>query len=367
MKKENIDEMSIWKKVFSLAQKGRGHVFPNPEVGCVIIKNGEIIGEGYHETFGASHAEVNAIAHAEEQSHSIENADIYVSLEPCCHTNKKTPPCAQLLIEKKAARVFICQRDPNPEVSGKGVQMLRENRVEVLFASQNIQNKYSDFYTIFTKNITKNTPFFTLKIAESNDGYIGKKNQRIPITGNKCREKTLELRDEHQAILVGVQTVITDNPILSGKNTQPKRLVFDASGKLSEYQKYHFFRDSHFYIYTSIVGHEKLKLVFPKENLCILPFLEKSKLFDLDAFQNRAMEQNIGSIFIEGGTTLANTFLCEKVIDQVYLYIAPKNLSIEKNRILGISQNKKLLQNYSKISEKYYGTDRVLLYSKNIV
>jgi len=221
------------KKTLLLAEKGRGSVSPNPEVGCVIVNNSKIIGEGFHEKFGESHAEVNAIKNAEISGFSVEGADIFVSLEPCSHSSahKKTPPCADLLIQKKVSRVFILQRDPNPEVSGKGAEKLRQAGIEVFWASeyseetQEIYKKSRKFYEKFALWIQKKQPFVTLKLAQTKDGFLGKKGEKTQISGAECRKFTLEERDKHQAILVGANTVLVDNPTLSGKKTEPLMLV----------------------------------------------------------------------------------------------------------------------------------------------
>ena len=194
----------------NLAKKGEGHVAPNPMVGAVIVKNGRIIGEGYHEKYGEAHAEVNAIQRATE---AVEGATIYVTLEPCAHYGK-TPPCAQLLIDSKIKRVVIGCLDPNRLVGGQGVQMLKEAGLSVTVGV--LQNECEKINEIFMHYITQKQPFVIMKTAMTLDGKIASVTGDSKwITGSKAREQVHKLRHRVSGIMVGIETVLVDNPFLS--------------------------------------------------------------------------------------------------------------------------------------------------------
>lgn len=210
----------------NLAKKGEGHVAPNPMVGAVIVKNGRIIGEGYHEKYGEAHAEVNAIQRATE---AVEGATIYVTLEPCAHYGK-TPPCAQLLIDSKIKRVVIGCLDPNRLVGGQGVQMLKEAGLSVTVGV--LQNECEKINEIFMHYITQKQPFVIMKTAMTLDGKIASVTGDSKwITGSKAREQVHKLRHRVSGIMVGIETVLVDNPFLSCRipgGVHPIRLIVDS-------------------------------------------------------------------------------------------------------------------------------------------
>ncbi len=297
------------QRALDLAKLGQGFVAPNPLVGCVIVKNNQIIGEGWHNIFGGLHAEVNAIQSISE-SNSPNGADVYVTLEPCSHFGK-TPPCADLLIASKVKKVYICNEDPNPLVSGKGIQKLLANGIEVesgLLADKGNQvNRH--FFTFHRQH----RPFITLKFATSKDQFLSQKNGN-PIVFSNEMSKTLvhQLRTYHQAILVGVNTANWDNPHLTARYWQgnnPVRIILDPNNRINS--------DLH------VLTDENPTWIFTER----ISKVEGNKVwFDLqtknaDAFLSFVLQtlyqKNIQSILVEGGAATLQHFLENQFVDEI--------------------------------------------------
>lgn len=288
-------------KAFELALKGKGTVSPNPLVGAVIVKNGSIISEGFHSKSGEAHAEVNAINNCKE---SVEGSTLYCTLEPCCHTNKKTGPCTKKIIEAKIGKIVIANFDPNPEVSGKGVEELRAFGIEVVTG---VMSKYGEkINKIFFKYIKTGLPYIHLKQAMTLDGKTASNSGDSKwITSSIAREEVHDLRYEYDAVMVGSGTANADNPSLTCRKNDkvmkvPKRII---AGNLDNINKdINLFNDD--YKTSTIVVQNKTNI----ENL-----KELSNL-------------GITSILLEGGCKLASSFIDEKLVDEVSYYIAPKLL-----------------------------------------
>jgi diaminohydroxyphosphoribosylaminopyrimidine deaminase/5-amino-6-(5-phosphoribosylamino)uracil reductase len=222
-----LDERFL-RRAIRLAMTGRGRVEPNPMVGCVIVKDGRVIGEGYHAHFGGPHAEPAALANCTE---SPEGATAYVTLEPCCHTNKKTPPCAPRLIGARLARVVVGCLDPNPEVNGNGVAMLRAAGIRV--DGPVLEPAAKQLIAPFLKNVDESRPYVTLKWAQSADGKVaGSRGRRVQISDVPSSEVVHALRARCDGILVGIGTVLHDDPLLTARgphvSRQLRRYVLDS-------------------------------------------------------------------------------------------------------------------------------------------
>ena len=221
----------IWmQRALDLALLGEGHVAPNPMVGCVIVRDNQVIGEGYHAHYGGAHAEVNAFQNLQQ---SATGATVYVSLEPCSHFGK-TPPCADLLIREQVARVVICNSDPNPLVAGKGIQRLLQAGIEgetgvLAPRGAQINRHFFHFHE-------KGGPWITLKYAESADGFIARENGEPVVFSNEVSQQLVhKMRTQHQAILIGVNTANTDNPKLDARfwpGKSPVRMVIDPNNRM---------------------------------------------------------------------------------------------------------------------------------------
>lgn len=223
-----IDEQYL-RRTIQVAMSARGRVEPNPMVGCVIVKEGRIIGEGCHGQFGGPHAEPTALAACTE---SPAGATAYVTLEPCCHLNKKTPPCAPRLIEAKIARVVIGCLDPNPDVNGKGVSMLQRAGITIERAPETLSLEFQQLISPFVLSQTIKRPYITLKWAQSANGKVaGEGGARVQISGPISQRLTHELRTRSHAIAVGVNTILSDDPQLNVRDVAmintPARIIFD--------------------------------------------------------------------------------------------------------------------------------------------
>lgn len=217
------------RRAFALAARGRGRVEPNPLVGCVLVQAGRTIAEGYHTGFGGPHAEADALSKTTEDP---AGATAYVTLEPCCHTNKKTPPCVPRLIEAKIARVVVGCLDPNPAVNGKGIAMLREAGVRV--DGPLLENHARQLIAPFLARVLHHRPYVTLKWAQSADGKIaGPGGKPLQITGPEATRFVHQQRAASDAIAVGINTVLSDDPLLSARDVPSarplRRVVLDSS------------------------------------------------------------------------------------------------------------------------------------------
>lgn len=222
------EDIKYMRRCLDLARFGAGNVSPNPMVGAVVVKNGDVIGEGWHQRYGKAHAEVNAIASVKDKS-LLENSTIYVNLEPCCHWGK-TPPCANLIIESKIKRCVIANTDPNPKVYGGGIKLLKDNDVdvEVGILAQEGEMLNRRFFT----NQRKKRPYIIIKYAKTEDGFIATENGGGWISNDALKVWVHKQRTEEDAIMVGYNTVLCDNPQLNvrhyaGRN--PKRVVLDKN------------------------------------------------------------------------------------------------------------------------------------------
>lgn len=314
------------RKTFTLARHGLGKTFPNPLVGAVIVKNGRIIGEGYHRRHGGDHAEVDSIKNCKE---SVEGATIYVNLEPCCHTNKLTPPCAQRLIQEKFAKVVICNLDPNPAVNGKGVELLRQHGIQVEHGILSEEGERLNEVFFFAQRNKK--PFVHLKLATTLDGKIAMNNGESQwITGTKSREFVHQLRSIHQGVIAGAETVRKDNPRLNVRlehfeGAQPYRIIFTETGNLPAGAQ--IFRDK-LSEQTLVYTKSDVRLDIPSENIIRIQSIAEA-MDDL-------FERKLINLFLEGGANLASSFMKEKLINRVSLFMNPSFLGSGKTALSDI-------------------------------
>ena len=313
-------------KTFELAKKGKGYVSPNPLVGAILVKNGRIIGQGYHKKFGGPHAEINAIESSKE---SVHGAILYCNLEPCCHTNKKTPPCAQRIIKEGIKKVIISNLDPNPEVSGNGIKLLKSAGIEIVTGILKYEGeKLNNFYFHFIKN---KIPYITVKIAQSLDGFIYSKDSNDRwITGQKSRKIVHQWRTEYDAVLVGAQTVIVDDPQLTvrdAKGRDPIRIILD--GKLAVSPKAKIFRlnnpEKTIIITCKKSGHSNLK-EFNKIGIKTIQFDCKNQRFDLRKVLKEFGKLGIASVLVEGGSQIFSQFIEENIYNELKIFISQKFL-----------------------------------------
>ncbi|MDE6035913.1 MAG: bifunctional diaminohydroxyphosphoribosylaminopyrimidine deaminase/5-amino-6-(5-phosphoribosylamino)uracil reductase RibD [Ruminococcus sp.] len=310
------------KIAIDLAKNGAGFVNPNPLVGAVIVKNGRIIGRGWHRKYGELHAERNAFADCAED---CTGADMYVTLEPCCHYGK-TPPCTKIIIEKKIKRVYIGSSDPNPKVSGNGVRILRKNGIEVIEGV--LKEQCDALNDIFFHYITTGKPFVTMKYAMTLDGkiacYTGLSKW---ITGESARQHVQYERLRHMAIMVGIGTVITDNPMLNcrlenGRN--PVRIVCDTKLRTPfESNIVRTAKEIDTIIATCSDDTEKINQ-FEKSGCRVMRVEKSGEHIDLNDLMERVGAEKTDSILLEGGGELNYSALKAGIVNKVQAYVSPK-------------------------------------------
>jgi diaminohydroxyphosphoribosylaminopyrimidine deaminase/5-amino-6-(5-phosphoribosylamino)uracil reductase len=308
----HTDELFM-KRALELALLGRGYVSPNPLVGCVIVYNGAIIGEGWHKKYGESHAEVNAIESVQDKS-LLKESTLYVNLEPCSHFGK-TPPCADLLIKHQLKKVVIANLDTNPVVVGDGIKKLRAAGIEVITGI--LEKEGRELNKRFFTFIEKKRPFILLKWAETSDGFIAHENYDSKWISNEySRQLVHKWRTEEDAILVGTKTAFHDNPELTvrewtGRN--PVRIVLDRFLRLSD--KLHLFDRSHKTICYNVLKHEE------HPNLSLIRLAEEN-------FINHLLEdlvkQKIQSVLVEGGATTLQLFMDAELWDEARVFVSDK-------------------------------------------
>ncbi|WP_069999683.1 bifunctional diaminohydroxyphosphoribosylaminopyrimidine deaminase/5-amino-6-(5-phosphoribosylamino)uracil reductase RibD [Cellulosilyticum sp. I15G10I2] len=313
------------KRALELARKGAGYTNPNPLVGAVIVKDEKIIGEGYHAVYGGPHAEVNAFRNA---AADIKGATMYVTLEPCSHYGK-TPPCAYRIVEEGIKKVVVATQDPNPEVSGRGIQILREHGIEVVVGI--LEEESMRLNEIFFKYITTQRPFCILKTAMTLDGKIATcTGDSKWITNEASREYVHELRHRVSGVMVGAGTVIQDDPFLntrlqSGNASDPIRIIVDTSAKVPlEANIFHIKSMSGTIIATTeLAKEEKIKAIRATgAEVIILPLINQR--VDLNELMKKLGERKIDSVLLEGGSELNYSALDAGIVDKVSAFIAPK-------------------------------------------
>ncbi len=315
------------RRALELARLGAGHTNPNPMVGCVIVKDGDIISEGYHEAYGGFHAERNALLNC---AGDPRGADLYVTLEPCCHTGK-TPPCTDIIIEKGIARVFVGSMDPNPLVDGKGIRILKDAGIEVECGI--LEDECRRLNEVFYHYMTTGRPFVVMKYAMSLDGKIAcATGDSKWVTGEEARAHVHGLRSRYMGIMVGIGTVLADDPILTCRapgGTNPTRIICDSSLRIpSDSRIVASAKD----IPTIVAcGHEAYEAdrkrdkrsLLEEAGIRILP-TEGGVGVNLVQLADELGAQGIDSILLEGGSTLNSSALRAGIVNKVYAYIANK-------------------------------------------
>lgn len=320
-KMNNIDRKYM-ERAIELAGKAAGWTNPNPMVGAVIVKDGRIIGEGYHEMCGQLHAERNAIKNLTE---SAEGATIYVTLEPCCHWGK-TPPCTEAILENKIAKVVIGSRDPNPLVAGKGARILRAAGVEVI--EDFMREECDALNPVFFHYITTKTPYVVMKYAMTADGKIATRTGASKwITGEESRQLVHRMRHRYMGIMAGIGTVLADDPMLNVRIDglkSPVRIICDSSLRIP--------LDSNIVKtageYRTIVAFakaadERIKALEEK-NIELVECPDEEGHIDIRKLMEILGQKGIDSILIEGGGTLNYSVIEAGAVNEINVFMAPK-------------------------------------------
>ncbi|NGP88647.1 bifunctional diaminohydroxyphosphoribosylaminopyrimidine deaminase/5-amino-6-(5-phosphoribosylamino)uracil reductase RibD [Fodinibius halophilus] len=331
-----------------IAERGAGYVSPNPMVGCVIVSaEGEKIGQGIHERYGQAHAEKNAVDSV-SNSELLDGATVYVTLEPCAH-HGNTPPCCELLAELPIDRVVVAMEDPTPKVAGKGIQYLRNHNIEVeVGVLKEEAEKLNEF---FLHHQRWGRPFVTLKIAQTLDGYIAAPDGDSEwISGQHSRSLVHEWRSRYDAVMVGRNTTLLDNPRLTVRHVegrQPKRIVIDGPLELPD--ELNLFTDQ-YEEKTIVLTHNQKKYreeADPMLNMLKSDYFrgttllvdEKDGHTDLGDALKELGKLPVTSVLVEAGQSLASALLRENLVDKVECFIAPKMLGGGARSVLGVGIN----------------------------
>ncbi len=329
-------------RAIKLAKKGHYTTSPNPRVGCVLVKNGEIIGEGYHRKTGSGHAEVNAIADAKSKNNNTVGSTAYVTLEPCSHFGR-TPPCAQGLIDAKVARVVAAMVDPNPQVSGQGLNILADAGIAVAHGllEADAQALNPGFITLMTNKV----PYIRCKLATSLDGKTAMASGESQwITSPQARSDVQRLRAQSCAIITGADSVIVDNAKMSVRHEelgelkqhyqldelrQPIRVIIDSQNRLTPDLSIFLIASPVIIIGTSVENiHNWPHYV---EHVCVPTSLldQSTDKVDLKAAIKMLAERGCNDVLIEAGARLAGAFIEQNLVDELIHYQAPKLLGAE--------------------------------------
>lgn len=328
------------RKALNLARRGLGKTSPNPMVGALIIRDGEIIGQGYHRRYGGNHAEINAIWDAKGD---MSGATLYVTLEPCCHQGKKTPPCLDTLLKHDLRRIVIGTVDPNPQVTGKSIEVLRERGIETKVGV--LSEECYRLNEVYFKYIQTGIPFVTLKFAQTLDGRIASTTGDSRwISSEPSLKLAHRLRSLHDAVLVGVGTVLRDDPQLTVrqvKGRNPIRIVTDSGLRIPLSSK--ILRDQEIaptiIATTSQADREKLPSLTQMGIEVLMVDEDGEGKANLRDLLQKLGQMNISSILVEGGATLITSFIRQELADKFVVILAPRIMGkgIDAVGDLGIS------------------------------
>ena len=325
MQSHSATDVAYMQHALQLARGGLGYVSPNPLVGCVIVKDGQIVGQGYHQRFGGPHAEVYALQEAGAQA---QGAVLYVTLEPCSHTGK-TPPCVEAVLRAGVGRVVMALRDPNPLVAGGGLARLQAAGTPVTIGV--CAAEAQGLNEAFLKYITSRRPFVTLKCAMTLDGKIATCTGASRwITGSAARQEVHRWRHATDAILVGIGTVLQDDPLLTtrlpdGSGVNPLRVIVDSTLRLLPQAQVADVTACRTLVATTAraSGERRQQLQSQGLEVVTLPAYDDGRV-DLDALWQYLGTRGIASVLVEGGATLSATLIQRRLVDKLLFFIAPK-------------------------------------------
>ncbi len=350
MQQDRKSSEAYMRVAIELAKRGEGRVSPNPMVGCVVVKDGRVIAAGCHERYGGFHAERNALLNCREDT---QGADLYVNLEPCCHYGK-TPPCTDIIIEKKIRKVYIGCLDPNPKVAGKGAQILRDHGI--LTETGILEQECRRLNEVFFHYMEDGMPFVALKYAMTLDGKIAcESGDSKWVTGEEARERVQQLRNRYRGIMVGIGTVLADDPMLNCRmpgGRDPVRIICDTRLRIPpdsrivktagliatvvawNRQEAERLRSRGMAPDVAPLGRTLDTLRSRGVRLLEVPVKETAgrRLLDMRFLLRQLGEHQVDSILLEGGSALNASVLQERLAQRVYAFIAPKLVAGERAR-----------------------------------
>jgi len=317
-----MDDERWMRRVLRLAEKGRGRTSPNPMVGAVLVKRGRVVGEGFHARAGEPHAEIVAI---EEAGEKAQGATLYLNLEPCTHYGK-TPPCAPAVIEAGVRRVIIGMEDPNPLVKGRGVARLKRAGLDVSVGI--LEKECRRLNEAFCKFIVKHEPFIILKVAATLDGKLATRNGDSKwITSEISRRFVHRLRDKVDGVVVGIGTVLKDDPMLTARirgGRNPYRIVLDSRMRIPENAKVIDLSPSRAIVATTEMASRDRIEQLEKKGIRVLICDSKSGRVDLKSLLLKLREMGMMSLLVEGGSEINGAFFDQGLIDKIFFFLSPK-------------------------------------------
>ncbi|OHB51539.1 MAG: riboflavin biosynthesis protein RibD [Planctomycetes bacterium GWF2_41_51] len=343
-------DVKFMETALSLAKKGLGSVEPNPAVGCVIVKDGKIIGKGYHKKFGGPHAEIEALKNCKT---STKGASLYVTLEPCCHFGK-TPPCTDAVIKAKIKKVVAAVKDPTKKVAGKGFKILRKAGIEVV--SGICQKEAKNLNAPFLKFAKTRKPYVIVKWAQSKDGFLCRTDKKRWITNAASRRDVHKLRKRAQAILVGINTVLEDDPMLTIRpdtGRRPLRVVLDSKLQIPlNCNLIQTANETPVCIFTA--SKKKINL----KGVEIIKVSKNKNRLNLKAVLAELGKRNIQQLLVEGGEKIITSFIRQNLADEIIVYTSNEYLG-KKGKITTSPNMKNIYNRLKHNSEckKIFGTD----------
>jgi diaminohydroxyphosphoribosylaminopyrimidine deaminase/5-amino-6-(5-phosphoribosylamino)uracil reductase len=346
------------ERALVLAARGMYTTDPNPRVGCVLVKNGEVIGEGFTQPAGQDHAEIRALKDARSRGHDTNGATAYVTLEPCSHFGR-TPPCANALIEAKVARVVAAMEDPNPLVSGRGLGMLRDAGIEV--RCELLANEARELNIGFVSRMTRGRPWVRMKVAATLDGRTGLPSGESKwITGEAARADGHAWRARASAILTGIGTVREDNPRMTVREVdtprQPKRVLIDS--RLDVLPEAHILAGAPTLIFCGNFNEqlEQRAVALRDHGAEIVPLANENGKVDLPAVLKELAKRNVNELHVEAGNKLNGSLLREGCVDELLVYLAPSLLGSNSMSMFDIAAPGTLEE---RLHLEYQSVDRI--------
>ena len=322
----STDDLRFMRMAHALAVKAAGYTSPNPLVGAVVVRGGKVVGRGYHHRSGMPHAEILAL---KEAGAKARNGILYVTLEPCCHLKKRSPPCVPQVVKSGVRRVVIAMKDPNPRVSGKGIRALRKKGIQVEVGV--LSEKTLSYNEGYIKYVTTGRPFVTLKVAASLDGKISSASGESRwITGEAARRFVHRLRQKCDAILVGIGTVLSDDPLLTVRFPHPQarepyRIVLDSRLRIPLKAKLIRKADpSKTIIVTGWKGSKSKQKALERCGVRVLRERCDQGRIDIKSLMKRLGRMELTTLLIEGGSSVNASALASKIVDKIIFFLAPK-------------------------------------------
>lgn len=368
-------DIQYMMQALKLASCGLYTSYPNPAVGCVIVRDGKVIGEGYHHAAGQPHAEIMALADA---NYDVEGATVYVTLEPCSHYGR-TPPCALKLVEMKVSKVVVAADDPNPKVNGRGFQILKEAGIEVV---QHVLEKESLYQNrAFFKSIQGPYPYVSVKVAMSLDGKTALADGSSKwITGERSRQKVQDIRAKSDCIITGVNTVIADDPQLNVRYEtlrkkylkkidreyirQPLKVILDTNSRL-DIGRYRIFKEGSVLLVNGTTDSVLIGTVRREnENVTRIFMPIRDNYIDLEFLLKHLGSMNIRRVLVEAGAQLTSSFINSGFTDEIYAFISGKFMGKDGRNafILDNALSMDRCQSYTLYKSKRYKDDVLLHY-----